>query len=67
MVLSSHVMDLVERLCSQVAVMHAGRVMATGPIDDVRGGASLEDAFVELVGARDVDQGALGWYGSSPA
>ncbi len=46
--------------------MHAGRVVADGPIDEVRRGASLEDAFVELVGARDVDQGALGWYGSSP-
>jgi ABC-2 type transport system ATP-binding protein len=66
-VLSSHVMDLVERMCSQVAVMHAGRVMATGPIDEVRRGASLEDAFVELVGAREIDQGALGWYGTSPA
>ncbi len=66
-VLSSHVMDLVERMCSQVAVMHAGRMMATGPIDDVRRGASLEDAFVELVGAREIDQGALGWYGTSPA
>ncbi len=66
-VLSSHVMELVERLCSQVAVMHAGRVVASGPIDDIRRGVSLEDAFVDLVGARDLDQGALGWYGSSLA
>jgi ABC-2 type transport system ATP-binding protein len=64
-VLSSHVMDLVERMCSHVAVMHAGRVVASGPIDDVRRGASLEDAFVELVGARDLGRGALGWYGPS--
>ncbi|MDP8953413.1 MAG: ABC transporter ATP-binding protein [Actinomycetota bacterium] len=64
-VLSSHVMELVERLCTQVAVMHAGRVVATGPIDDLRGAASLEDAFVELVGARDLDLGVLGWYGPS--
>jgi ABC-2 type transport system ATP-binding protein len=64
-VLSSHVMDLVERLCSQVAVMHAGRVVAAGSIDDVRRDRSLEDAFVELVGARDLDEGALGWYGPS--
>jgi ABC-2 type transport system ATP-binding protein len=64
-VLSSHVMDLVERMCSHVAVMHAGRVVASRPIDDVRRGASLEDAFVELVGARDLGRGALRWYGPS--
>lgn len=65
-VLSSHVMDLVERLCDQVAVMHAGRVVAAGRLDDVRDGRSLEDAFVDLVGARDLDKGALGWFGPSP-
>lgn len=65
-VLSSHVMELVERMCSHVAVMHTGRVVASGPIDGIRRGRSLEDAFVELVGARDLDHGALGWFGPSP-
>ncbi|HVL03867.1 MAG TPA: ABC transporter ATP-binding protein [Acidimicrobiales bacterium] len=64
-VLSSHVMEMVERMCSHVAVMHAGRVVASGPVDGIRRGRSLEDAFVELVGARDLDHGALGWYGPS--
>lgn len=61
-VLSSHVMELVERMCSHVAVMHAGRVVASGPIDGIRRGRSLEDAFVQLVGARELDQGALKWF-----
>jgi len=66
-VFSSHVMELVERLCDRVAVMHQGRVVAEGSLDDVRGErASLEDAFVELVGAGEVDTPELGWLGTSP-
>ena len=50
---SSHVMALVERLCSHVAVISDGRVRAAGTLDEVRGDRSLEAAFVDLVGARD--------------
>ena len=50
-VFSSHVMDTVERLCDHVAILDAGRLVASGPTDDVRGGRPLEDVFVELVGA----------------
>ena len=57
-VLSSHVMALVERLCDHVAVVGGGRVLAAGSIDDVRAGQDLEDRFVGLVGdvedARDL-------------
>ena len=64
-VLSSHVMELVERLCDHVAVMHQGRVVASGPLDAVRGGGSLEDAFLALVGGATVAEGGLSWLGSS--
>ena len=37
-VLSSHVMDLVERICTDVAIIAAGTVRAAGTLDDVRGG-----------------------------
>lgn len=63
-ILSSHVMDLVERLCDEVAVVVRGRVVAAGPVDDVRGGRPLEEVFVDLVGATVPGQGALGWLGS---
>ena len=64
MLLSSHVMALVEQLCDTVAVMAKGRVVADGPLDAVRGGRTLEEAFVELVGA-DVGGGeALSWLAS---
>lgn len=62
-VLSSHVMDLVERLCDHTAVIHRGRVVATGPTDVLRGGRRLEDAFIDVVGAGEVDDGALAWLG----
>jgi ABC-2 type transport system ATP-binding protein len=59
--LSSHVMALVEQLCDTVAVMARGAVIAEGPLDEVRGGRSLEDAFVDLVGG-DVGAGeGLSW------
>jgi ABC-2 type transport system ATP-binding protein len=64
-VLSSHVMDLVQRLCDAVAVVAAGRVLAVGTVDEVRGGGSLEDRFVQLVGARPTDEGALSWLRAS--
>jgi len=50
-VMSSHVMELVERLCDHVAIVHAGRVVAAGALDDVRAGSTLEQRFVEAVGA----------------
>ena len=63
-VFSSHVMDLVERLCDEVAVIAHGVVVAAGEVDDLRQGRSLEDVFVDLVGARGWATGALDWLGA---
>jgi ABC-2 type transport system ATP-binding protein len=65
-VVSSHVMDLVQRMCSHVAVIAGGHVLASGTVDEVRGGQSLEDRFVELVGGRKEGEG-LAWLRSSSA
>ncbi|MEV0278112.1 ABC transporter ATP-binding protein [Streptomyces sp. NPDC050610] len=65
-VFSSHVMELVESLCSWVAVMAAGRIRAQGPTAEVRGEAdSLQNAFLELVGANRRLAGSqnLDWLG----
>jgi ABC-2 type transport system ATP-binding protein len=64
-VLSSHVMALVEQLCSHVAVITQGRVVAAGRLDEVRGGGSLEDAFVHIVGGRTGGAEGLSWLASS--
>jgi ABC-2 type transport system ATP-binding protein len=59
-VVSSHVMDLVQRMCDHVAIIAAGHVLAAGTVDEVRGVSSLEDRFVELVGGRTSGEG-LAW------
>ncbi|WP_328375394.1 ABC transporter ATP-binding protein [Micromonospora zamorensis] len=63
-VFSSHVMPVVEQLCDHVAVVTGGRVVASGPLDEVRGGSSLEDRFVDLVGGQPVSAGELSWLAS---
>lgn len=63
-IVSSHVMDLVQRMCDHVAVIAAGTVLAAGTVDAVRGNASLEDRFVELVGGRTTGEG-LSWLRTS--
>jgi ABC-2 type transport system ATP-binding protein len=49
---SSHVLELVERLCSKVIVLHRGKVVADASVDELRGvvaNQSLEDVFAQLV------------------
>jgi ABC-2 type transport system ATP-binding protein len=66
-VFSSHVMELVERLCDRLAVMSQGRIGAHGTLDEVRGSSpTLDEAFLGLVGgSRSNDGGGLEWLGSS--
>jgi ABC-2 type transport system ATP-binding protein len=59
-VMSSHVMALVEQVCDHVAVVSAGRVIASGPIDHVRAGQNLEQRFVDLIGGGP-DRTELSW------
>jgi ABC-2 type transport system ATP-binding protein len=64
-VFSSHVMDLVERICDEVAVMAGGRVLAAGPVDELRAGRPLEEVFVELVGGGIASgESGLDWLGT---
>jgi ABC-2 type transport system ATP-binding protein len=62
-VMSSHVMVLVEQLCDHVAVLDHGRLLRVGPLDQVRGGQSLEEAFAALLG-RNTPARGLSWFGS---
>jgi ABC-type multidrug transport system ATPase subunit len=56
-VMSSHTMGLIERICDSVAVVVNGAVLATGTMAEVRRGKSLEDRFVELAGGRKAAEG----------
>lgn len=56
-IISSHSMDLVQRMCDHVAIVAAGRLLVAGSVEDVRAGQSLQDRFVELVGGRRHTEG----------
>ena len=53
--ISSHLLSEVERLCDQLVILNEGKVAAQGAIQDlVRDGEELEDAFVRLIGSKDM-------------
>ena len=61
--LTSHVLEVVERLCDHAAIINEGKIVAEGSMADLRGGSeTLEDVFVRTVGA-DRDYEKLDWLG----
>ncbi len=59
--LTSHVLEVVERLCDHVAIISEGRIIRQGTIAEMRSGdESLEEAFVRIVGANR-EHGRLDW------
>jgi ABC-2 type transport system ATP-binding protein len=61
-VYSSHLLDRVERLCADVVVLHRGRIVAQGPVAQLRAmmqsSSSLEDVIAELVTTSDPERTA---------
>jgi ABC-2 type transport system ATP-binding protein len=62
---SSHILEVVERLCTEVAIINQGRLVAQGDMADLRsqlhsGHATLEAMFLQLVGAATQTEG-LSW------
>jgi ABC-2 type transport system ATP-binding protein len=50
LLVSSHVLSEVERICDRAAILHEGRLAAEGALDQLlRPGETLEDAFVRVV------------------
>ena len=59
--LTSHVLEVVERLCDTVAIIHNGALVMEEAMSDLRGGSeTLEDLFVRVVGA-EREHGKLDW------
>jgi ABC-2 type transport system ATP-binding protein len=67
-IFSSHVMDTVERLCDEVAIVSEGRVVRSGTIAELvrRDQRRLEDIFIDAVGAQAAGaDGSLDWLGAT--
>jgi ABC-2 type transport system ATP-binding protein len=66
--LTSHILEVVERLCDHIGVIHKGRLVAQGPIDSLRSGTAagetLESMFLRVVGASDANPQRLDWLGA---
>lgn len=72
--LTSHVLEIVERLCSHVAIIHKGRLVANGSLEELRAGVAsalpgagreqkltLEEIFLNTVGAENAEVPELSW------
>ncbi len=63
--LTSHILEIVERLCDHIGIIHRGRLVAQGSLADLRNaagaGRTLEETFFELVGAERAQSPMLGW------
>jgi ABC-2 type transport system ATP-binding protein len=64
---SSHILEVVQRLCTRMAVIAEGRIVASGTMDELRAqektgsNSTLEDVFLRAVGAEEDHQGGLSW------
>jgi len=64
--LTSHILEIVERLSTHIGVIAAGRLAAQGPIGELRAGraagATLEELFIGLVGGDASTSASLDWF-----
>lgn len=62
--LSTHILEIAERMCDRIGIIHKGKLIAVGTMDELRkleqessselpGGASLEDIFLNLTGGAE--------------
>jgi len=59
--LSSHILEIVEKLCTHVGIIHEGKLIAEGPLGQLAEGASLEQLFVQSVGKAEEPEVGLSW------
>ena len=58
---TSHVLEIVEKLCTDVGIIAKGRLVYQGSMEQVRAGGSLEDLFLKEVGGDQVERQKLSW------
>lgn len=63
--LTSHILEIVERLSDHIGVIHEGRLVAQGSVEELRAGSgqgkTLEEIFLSLVGASETEQPTFDW------
>ena len=59
--LTSHVLEIVEKLCTDVGIIARGRLVHQGTMDELRVTGSLEDKFLAVVGTGRDEQQKLSW------
>ena len=60
--LTSHVLEVVERLCDRVAIINEGKIVVDGSLEQLRAGSeTLEDIFVRVVGGSARNSESLDW------
>ena len=60
-VVSSHVMEVLQKVCDHVAIIRRGEVLAAGAVEELSGNSTLEDAFISIVGEAPTDAALLDW------
>ncbi|OGF64676.1 MAG: multidrug ABC transporter ATP-binding protein [Candidatus Fischerbacteria bacterium RBG_13_37_8] len=71
--LTSHILEIVERLCSDVAIIHKSKLIAHGTLEELQSGIALkehaesnrtmtlEEIFINLVGTDEIHKRTLSW------
>jgi ABC-2 type transport system ATP-binding protein len=59
--LTSHVLEIVERLCTDVGIIAKGKLVYQGTMDEIRTDGSLEERFLKAVGSDHIEQQKLSW------
>jgi ABC-2 type transport system ATP-binding protein len=59
--LTSHVLEIVERLCTHVGIIVKGKLVEQGPLATIRQGGTLEDRFLQQAGADSESTRKLNW------
>jgi ABC-2 type transport system ATP-binding protein len=59
--LTSHVLEIVEKLCTHVGVIAKGRLVYQGQMENVRQSGSLEEVFIQAVGGLETEPQKLSW------
>jgi len=59
--LTSHILEIVEKLCSHVGIIHQGRLVRQATLEELAAGGGLESVFLDAVGHDEDARATLSW------